>query len=161
MRNKQNQRRGARAQSSFELLITLSLGLAILLPMVVIAFIQLSNANVSISAIQAQQSASKLASIVSLVGAEGYPAKQFVELQMPPGVEDIYIGTKSNSVGHSITFELRAPNGASYVTQYTSVNVSGNLGGITGQGTYIVNVSAQLNCPSDPGLPCVYMTPVS
>jgi len=149
------------AQSSFELLVTLSLGLAILFPLIIIAFIQLSNANISVSAIQAQQSASKLAGIVALIGAEGPPAKQFVQLQIPPGVENIYIGNNTNGVGHSITLVIRTSNGPSYVTQYTPINVSGNLGSIVNQGTYLVNVSAQSACPTKTSLQCVYLVPVT
>ncbi|MCL5428062.1 MAG: hypothetical protein M1321_02670 [Candidatus Marsarchaeota archaeon] len=148
-------------QSSFELLITLSLGLVILFPLVVIAFIQLSNANISVSSIQAQQAASKLASVVSLVGAEGPPAKQFVQIQMPPGVENTYIGTNTDGIGHSITFIISTSAGPSYVSQYVSVNVSGNLGGIINPGTYIVNVSAQAQCPANALFSCVYVVPVS
>ncbi len=151
---------GFRAQSSFELLITLSLGLAILFPLVIIAFIQLANANVSVSSIQAQQSASKLASIATVVGAEGPPAKQFVQLQVPSDIEDIYLGNQTNGVGHLLIFVVRAANGPTYITQYLPINVSGNLGGIVSQGTYLINVSYQANCPTKQSLPCVYMVPV-
>lgn len=156
-------RRGAKAlaQSSFELLITLSLGLVILFPLIIIAFMQLSNANVSVASIQAQQVASKLASVVSLVGAEGPPAKQFVQIQLPPGIENTYVGTNTNGIGHSITFVVSTSSGPSYVNQYVSVNVSGNLGGIVSQGTYLVNVSAQQQCPTNTMLSCVYLVPVS
>ena len=160
MKNKGAFRR-SRLQSSFELLITLSLGLVILFPVVIIAFIQLSSANVSVSAIQAQQTASKIAGIVALVGAEGPPAKQFVQIQMPPGVESAYVGTNTNGVGHSITFVVSTSSGPSYVNQYVPINVSGNLDSIVGQGAYIINVSAQSRCPSNAILACVYIVPVS
>ncbi len=152
----------ARGQSSFELLITLSFGLAILLPIVIIAFIQLANANSSLSAISAQQAASKLASIASLVGSEGPPAKQYAEIDVPANVRFIYVGVPgTNAVGHEITFVLSSPTGLSYVTAYTPVNVSGQLNGITSEGTYLVNVSAQAQCPTDYAVPCVYITEVS
>ncbi len=148
-----------RAQSSFELLITLSFGLAILLPIVVIAFIQMSSSSSSLSAIASQQAASKLSSVATLVGSEGYPAKQITQIDIPPGVQDIYIGATNNTVGHEIIFAVRSPNGLSYVTSYTAVNVSGNLGSITSTGTYLVNVSAENTCPHGPSVPCVYITP--
>ncbi len=151
----------SRLQSSFELLITLSLGLVILFPLIIIAFIQLSNANVSVSSIQSQQAISKIAGVVSLVGSEGYPAKQFVQIQVPPGVENIYVGNTLNGVGHSITFVVSTSSGPSYINQYVSINVSGNLGSIVGQGSYLINVSAQSQCPSYTDLQCVYITPVS
>ncbi len=147
-------------QSSFELLVTLSIGLAILLPIVIIAFIQVSNANVSISSIQSQQAASKLASIASTVASEGSPAKQLTQIEIPPDVENIYVGNENNGIGHAIIFVIRASNGPSYITEYTPANVSGNLGGIVNQGTYLVNVTAMSNCPSNPSLSCVYLTPV-
>ncbi|MGC8671562.1 MAG: hypothetical protein ACP5TJ_01555 [Candidatus Micrarchaeia archaeon] len=151
-----------KAQSSFELLITLSFGLAILLPIVVIAFIQLASANVSLSAISAQQAASKLASVASLVGSEGAPAKQYVQIVVPANVRFIYVGQPvTNNVGHEIVFVVTSPTGLSDITAYSSVNVSGQLNGITSEGTYLVNVSAQAHCPTDYAVPCVYMSEVS
>ncbi|MGC8628696.1 MAG: hypothetical protein ACP5T4_00595 [Candidatus Micrarchaeia archaeon] len=152
----------ARAQSSFELLITLSFGLAILLPIVVIAFIQLASANTSLSAISAQQAASKLASVAALVGSEGPPAKLLVEIQVPANVRFIYVGTPvTNQVGHEITFVVTSPTGLSYITAYSPINVSGQLNGITSEGSYLVNVSAQAHCPSNYAVPCVYLSEVS
>ncbi len=147
-------------QSSFELLITLSFGLALLIPVIVIAFIQIANANTSLSAIESQQAASKLANIATLVGSEGFPARQLVQVNVPAGVINIYVGNTINGVGHEIIFEVVAPINASYITTYTPVNVSGNLGAISSQGTYLINVSAQLQCPSNLALQCVYMRPV-
>jgi hypothetical protein len=149
-------------QSSLELLITLSFGLAILLPVVIIAFIQVSNSNTSLYAIEAQQASSKLSSVATLVGSEGPPAKQFVQINVPPGVLNIYVGnTMVNGIGHEIIFQVVSPLNSSYVTTYTPVNVSGNLGGISAQGTYLVNVSAQSQCESNPNVECVYMQPVA
>ena len=146
-------------QSSFELLITLSFGLAILLPLVVFAFIQLANANSAVSSIAAQQVASKLASVAALVGSQGPPAKQIVQITMPTGVQYIYVGTLTNGIGHSIVFVIRSPTGLSYITAYTPLNVSGNLGSIASTGTYLINVSSQSQCPFQTSLPCVYMKP--
>jgi hypothetical protein len=154
--------RGGRLQSSFELLITLSFGLAVLMPLVVIAFLQLSNANVSLSSIEAQQAASKLASAATLVGSEGALAKQVVQISIPPNVRYIYVGNLNNAVGHEIIFGVSSPSGLSYVTAYTPATVSGSLGGISSAGTYFVNVTSMSACPSSlPGnvVPCVYMSP--
>ncbi|MEM0201025.1 MAG: hypothetical protein QXD23_01320 [Candidatus Micrarchaeaceae archaeon] len=147
-------------QSSFELLVTLSIGLAILLPIVIIAFIQLANANVSISSIQSQQAASKLAGVATTISSEGPPAKQLVQIQVPPDVENIYVGNEQNTIGHIIIFVVRASNGPSYITEYTPTNISGNLGGIINPGTYLINLTDESICPSNPSLSCVYMTPV-
>ena len=149
-----------KSQSSFELLVTLTFGLAILLPVVVIAFLQLSNSSSSLSAAGAQQAASKLSSVATLVGSEGPPAKQLVQIQIPPDVQYIYVGTSLNTVGHEIVFVIRSPNGQSYITSYTPTNVSGNLGGEVNQGSYLFNVTAEANCPSNPNLPCVYISSV-
>ena len=150
--------RGPRLQSSFELLITLSFGLAILMPLVVIAFIQLSNANVSLSSIESQQAASKLASTATLIASEGAPAKQIVQISIPPNVRYIFIGNVTNGIGHEIIFEVSAASGLSYVTAYTPASVSGSLGGISSAGTYLVNVTAMSACPSNTIMPCVYLS---
>ncbi len=149
-----------KAQSSLELLVTISFGLAILLPIIIIAFIQIANTNTSLYAIESQQAASKLSNVATLVGSEGPPAMQLVQINVPPGVIDIFVGNTINGVGHEIIFEIVSPANSSYVTTYTPVNVSGNLGGLSAQGTYLINISAQSQCPSDPALQCVYMRPV-
>ena len=154
-------KRNFKLQSSLELLITLSFGLAILLPIVIIAFIQVSNSNTSLTAIEAQQASSKLSSVATLVGSEGPPARQLVQINVPPGVENIYVGnTAVSGVGHEIIFQIVSVINSSYITTYTPVNVSGNLGGLSAQGTYLVNVSAQSQCQSNPNVQCVYMQPV-
>ena len=152
-------RNSMRLQSSFELLVTLAFGLAILLPLVIIAFIQLAGANANLSAIESQQAASKLANVATLIGSQGPPAKQLVQIQVPPNVRFIYVGNANNTVGHEIIFVITSPSGLSYITSYTPVNVSGSLGGITSTGAYLVNVTATESCPSNNVVPCVYMSP--
>ncbi len=151
--------RSGKAQSSFELLVTLAFGLTILMPVVIIAFIQLAGTNVSLSAVESQQAASKLASIATLIGSQGPPAKQLTQIQVPPNVRFIYVGNVNNTVGHEIIFVVSSPSGLSYVTAYTPVNVSGSLGGLVSTGTYLVNVSAVYTCPSNNQIPCVYLSP--
>lgn len=150
-----------RLQASFELLITLALGLSILLPIVAYAFLQIANSSSSLSAIEAQQAASKLSTVASLVGSEGPPSRQIVQVQVPPGVENVYVGTENNSIGHEIVFTVRSPNGLSYITSYSPVNVSGDLGGISLPGTYLVNETAFSVCPFQVPVPCVYIQPVT
>jgi uncharacterized protein (UPF0333 family) len=149
-----------KGQASLELLITLSFGLAVLLPVATLAYIQVSSANISLSGIESQQAASKLSSAATLVGSEGPPAKQYVEVTVPPGVTNIFVGNIIGGVGHEIIFEIVSATNTSDVGVYTPVNVSGNLGGLASQGTYLVNVSAQSICPSNPSQECVYMEPV-
>ncbi|MGC9204930.1 MAG: hypothetical protein ACP5FN_01470 [Candidatus Micrarchaeia archaeon] len=154
-----NIKKGFRAQSSFELLITLSFGLAILLPIVVLAFMQIASSSASLASIESQQAASKIASVASFVGSEGPPARQITQIQVPPGVQYIYIGSQSGATGHLIIFVVRSPSGLSSVTAYTPVNVSGNLGGISSTGTYLINITAMSVCPTSAPMPCVYITP--
>jgi uncharacterized protein (UPF0333 family) len=146
-----------KGQSSLELLITLSFGLIILLPIVVLAFIQISSASSTLSSTQSAAAASKLASIATLVGSQGFPAKQLVLIQVPPNVNNIFVGTPTNGVGHAIIFELSTGSGPDYVTAYTPVNVSGYIEELSQVGTYLVNVSAMNSCPSDPSVSCVYI----
>jgi hypothetical protein len=150
-----------KGQSSFELLITLAFGLAVLLPIVVIAFMQMASSSSSLAAIESQEAASKIASIASFVGSEGPPAKQVIQIEVPPGVQYIYVGSQTGSVGHLIIFMVRSSSGLSSVTAYTPVNVSGNLGGISSSGTYLVNLTATSSCPTAPNVPCVYITPLT
>ncbi|MCL5442584.1 MAG: hypothetical protein M1603_02785 [Candidatus Marsarchaeota archaeon] len=149
--------RGCKSQSSLELLITLSFGLIILLPIVVLAFIQISASTSTLSTTEAQQVASKLASVASVVGSQGSPAKEVVSIQIPPDVQAIMVGTPSGGVGHEIIFNVSTNAGVSFITAYTSVNVSGNLANIEATATYLINVSAQDACPSDAAVPCVYI----
>lgn len=152
--------RGARTQSSVELLIMLSFGLVILLPLVTLAFLQISSSSSSIYATEAQGAAEKLAAAAAQVASEGYPAQQAVSVQIPQNVQAIYVGTTSNSLGNQITFVVNTNGGLDYVTAYTPVNVSGDLSAVQGSSTYIINVSAQTSCPARPGYYCVYMKPV-
>ncbi len=150
--------RKSKAQSSLELLITLAFGLVVLLPIVVLAFIQISNSQSTLTATEAQAAASKLASVASSVGSQGPPAKQLTLLQVPQGVKNISVGTSTNAAGHVITFVVYTNAGLSYVTAYTPVNVSGYLTPDEAQGVYLVNISAQSACPSNPGISCVYIS---
>lgn len=146
-----------RAQSSLELLVTLSFGLIILLPIVILAFIQISNSTSVLSATEAQGTATKLADIAAFIGSQGFPAKQLVLIQVPPNIQNIYVGNQTNGVGHEIIFTVGTNAGLSYVTAYTPVNVSGYLENLAQPGTYLINVSAQSSCPSNAAVACVYM----
>jgi hypothetical protein len=154
-------RRTSRGQSSFELLLTLSFGLAILLPIVAVAFLQIATSNTSLATIEAQQAASKIASVSTFIGNEGAPAKQVAQVQIPPGVLNIYVGSLNGSIGHEIIFTVSSQSGTSYVTAYTPVNVSGEIGGLSLAGTYLLNISAQNICPRQQlQVPCVYIAPL-
>ena len=72
-------------------------------------------------------------------------------------MQNIYVGNQTNGVGHEIIFVVNTNAGQSYVTAYTPINVSGYLEELSQTGTYLVNVSAQNNCPSNPVVSCVYI----
>jgi len=148
-----------KAQSSLELLITLAFGLSVLLPVVVLAFLQVAGATSTLATAESQEAATKLAGIATAIGAQSYPAKQLVLIQIPPNLNNILIGstTAQGGVGHEIIFVVSTSAGLSYVTAYTPVNVSGYLQNILQPGTYLVNVSAQNSCPSLNSVPCVYI----
>lgn len=149
--------RKSKAQSSLELLVTLSFGLIILLPIVVLAFVQISNSTSTLSTTEAQGAATKLADIATVVGSQGFPARQLVLIQVPPNVQNIFVGNQTNGVGHEIIFVVSTNAGTSYVTAYTPVNVSGYMSQLSQPGTYLINVSAQNYCPSNSAVFCVYM----
>ncbi len=148
-----------KGQSSLELLVTLSFGLIILLPIVALAFLQISSSSSTLSATAAQQVGSKLATVASLVGSQGPPARQLTTVEMPPGVQNIYVGTLSNGIGHYIIITISTTGGLDDIVSYTPVNVSGNIGGLSSQGTYLLNVSADAQCPSNLAVSCVYISP--
>lgn len=146
-----------KGQSSLELLVTLSFGLIILLPIVVLAFIQISTSTSTLSTTEAQGAATKLADISTVIGSQGFPAKQLVLIQVPPNVQNIFVGNQTNGVGHEIIFVVNTNAGISYVTAYTPVNVSGYLSQLSQTGSYLINVSAQTFCPTNVAVFCVYI----
>ena len=146
-----------KGQSSLELLVTLSFGLIILLPIVVLAFIQISNSTSNLATTESQGAATKLADIATTIGSQGYPAKQLVLIEVPPNVQNIFVGNLTNGVGHEVIFLVNTNAGASYVTAYTPVNVSGYLSELSEPGTYLINVSAQSYCPTNMAVSCVFI----
>jgi hypothetical protein len=151
MRTKQT-----RAQSSLELLITVSFALIILLPIVIIAFAQIASSTANLATGEAQAAATKLAEVAANVGAQGAPAKQLVIIDMPTNMEGIVIGGNAlTGVGKQIEFVVSTNAGPSDAVAYVPVNVTGSLSSILLRGTYLVNVSAQSVCPSGPPVPCV------
>ena len=147
-----------KSQSSMELLITLGFGLIVLIPVIILAFMQVSNSAPYLSVNAAQSAASKLASVADAVASQGASAKQTVLIQVPPNVYNIYVGTLNNKPGHEIIFVIRTNTGFSYVTAYTPFNVSGSLEQLSQPGTYLVSVSTMSSCLTAPGQPCVYLS---
>ena len=152
--------RSRRAQSSLELLITVSFALIILLPIVIIAFVQIASTSSNLAVSEAQSTATKLAQVASNVGAQGMPAKQLVLIDMPADIQSITIGNQIGGLGHrQIIFVVQTNAGLSDAVAYVPLNVSGNLGSILSQGSYLVNVTALNSCfPIGSTLPCVYIS---
>lgn len=150
MRTKQT-----RAQSSLELLITVSFALIILLPIVIIAFAQIASSTANLATGEAQAAATKLAEVAANVGAQGAPAKQLVIIDMPTNMQTIVIGggACNSGVGKQIEFVVSTNAGPSDAVAYVPVNVTGCLTSILLRGTYLVNVSAENVCPITPGSP--------
>lgn len=151
------QKGSKRAQSSLELLLTISFGLIILLPIITLAFTQIGISDATFSTSEAQQAANKLALMATNVGSQGAPAKEVITLQVPPDVQAIYVGGPNNTIGHEIIFVVTTNAGSSYVTAYVPLNVSGYLAGIEAPATYLVNISAVSACPTNPVVPCVFI----
>lgn len=147
-----------RGQSSLELLITVSFALIILLPIVIIAFVQISSSSANLAVGEAQASATKLAEVAANVGAQGVPARQLVLVDIPPNIQQITIGNTIGGVGRQIIFVVSTNAGPSDAVAYVPLNVSGGnvgLSSVLSQGTYLINVSAQNPCPIGPAAPCV------
>jgi hypothetical protein len=158
MNGKKDSQGEERSQSSLELLITIGFGLMILIPVMILAFLQVSSTPASLSVSAAQTAANKLASAVTAVGTQGAAARQTVVLQIPPNIQGIYVGSQNNQPGHEIIFAVKTGTGLDYITAYTAVNASGYLEQLTQSGTYIINVSSMGSCPSLPSQPCVYLS---
>ncbi|BCS90669.1 MAG: hypothetical protein ARM1_0126 [Candidatus Micrarchaeota archaeon] len=147
-----------RLQASLELLITLSFGLVILIPIIGFALVQVANANYNLEALEAQQAAQAIANTATLVYQEGYPAKSVVEIYVPPGVENIYVGSTNGNYGHFIIFQLYSILGPDYVSAYTTANITGYLGNIVQQGSYLVSIEANSSCSFTQNKLCVVIS---
>ncbi|MGC9132111.1 MAG: CBS domain-containing protein [Candidatus Micrarchaeia archaeon] len=145
-----------RIQSSVELLITVGIALGILLPIILVAYSQASASSLSLNSVQAYATAQKIASVAAIVGAQGEPTQQTIQVFIPPRVHAIYIGSKTSVVGNSITIQLETTGGLSDITAYSPVNVSGTINYL-GPGTYFLTVKAYNYCPLKPSVSCVFI----
>ena len=152
MRNKSDR---VRAQSSLELLITVSFALIILLPIVMLAFVQIASSTSNLAVGEAQAAATKLAETAVNVGAQGYPAKQLVLIDMPTNMQQVIIGNAVGGVGREIIFVVSTNGGPSDAIAYVPLNVTTTTSLPLSQGTYLVNVTATTSCPKGPPVPCV------
>jgi CBS domain-containing protein len=150
------EKRKRKLQSSVELLITVGVALGILLPIILVAYSQASATSLSLNSAQAYATAQKIASVAAIVGAQGEPATQTVQVFIPPRVHAIYIGSKTSQVGNSITIQLETTGGLSDITAYSPVNVSGTINYL-GSGIYLLTFRAYNYCPLKPSVSCVFI----
>ncbi|MCL4383320.1 MAG: hypothetical protein M1168_01785 [Candidatus Marsarchaeota archaeon] len=156
--NRGNKNKNLKLQSSLELLITVGFGLLILIPIVIIGFIEMASSSSILSTSAAQQVTDNLATVSAQIGVEGPGARQLVLIQIPQNVRNISIG--SNSIpSHLIAITVSTSGGNSSIISYSLVNVSGNLTKDILPGQYLVNVSNMAVCPSDASVSCVYIAP--
>jgi CBS domain-containing protein len=152
----EKEKRKRKLQSSVELLITVGVALGILLPIILVAYSQASATSLSLNSAQAYATAQKIASIAAIVGSQGEPATQTVQVFIPPRVHAIYIGSKTSQVGNSITIQLETTGGLSDITAYSPVNVSGTINYL-GPGIYLLTFRAYNYCPLKPSVSCVFI----
>jgi len=141
-----------------EMLVTLAFALVMLIPIVVLVYLQTSSGSEQLAVDQAQQSVNRLKNVADTVGAQGPPSKATVNVIIPSRVNRITVGNGS-SPGREIVFTLRAAGGTTDIVATTLYNVTGvDLANITRSGTYPVSVEAVDNY-NNTGLPCVVVRP--
>lgn len=150
------EKRKRKLQSSIELLITVGVALGILLPIILVAYSQASATSLSLNSAQAYATAQKIVSIAAIVGAQGEPTTQTVQVFIPPRVHAIYLGSKTSKVGNSVTIQLETTGGLSDITVYSPVNISGTIN-FLGSGIYLLTFRAYNYCPLKPGVSCVFI----
>ncbi len=151
-------KRKIKLQSSLELLITVAFGLMILLPIIILGFMQMASSSSILSTTAAQQVTNRLATVSGQIGLEGVGAKQLVFIQIPQNVKRIIIGNSSGT-GHLVSIIVSTIGGNSSILSYSLVIVSGNLSKDRLPGQYLVNVSNMAKCPSNTSVSCVYISP--
>ena len=150
-------RRGG--QASLELMITLAFALLMLIPIIVLVFLQTSSGSEELAVDQAQQSVFRLKNAADVIGAQGPPAKATVNIIVPQRLTSITVGSQSSPyIGREIIFSVNARGGTSDVVAVTLYNVTGDLSAYTKSGTYPVSIEAVDDCLGT-GSPCVVISP--
>ncbi len=141
------------------MLVTLAFALLMLIPIIVLVFLQTSSGSEELAIDQAQQSVSRLKNVVDVVGAQGPPAKATLNIIIPERVSRITIGSVAEPpIGKEIVFAVRTRGGDSEVVAVTLYAVAGNLTNYTKAGVYPVTVESVDDCLGT-GNPCVYVRP--
>jgi len=142
-----------------ELLITLAFAMMMLIPIIVLVYLQTSSGSEQLSVDQAQQSVNRLKSTVDVVGAEGPPAKATINIIVPQRVTGITVGcVGQHCIGREIVFTVQSAGGETEIVATTLYNVTGDLSAYAHTGTYPVSIEALDMCPGT-GLPCVEIRP--
>ena len=146
-------------QASVEFLITFAFAVLMLVPILILVFLQTSSGSEQLAIDQAQQSANKLGNAADFVAAQGPPAKVTINIIIPGRLNGITIGSAdAPGIGREIVFEVRTSAGTSEVVATTMYNVSGDLSAYTSPGTYPVELEAVEDCQGT-GWPCVMIRP--
>jgi len=147
-----------RGQSGTELFITLAFSMVMLVPIIILAYLQAASGTEQLALQQAQQSVNKLKMMADVVDAHGEPAKVTIDLVVPQRTHSIIIGSRSPPyVGREIIFAISTGAGVSDVVATTDYNVSGDLSGYTRPGSYKVQLFSSSNCAG--GGSCVQIAP--
>ena len=142
-----------------ELLVTLAFALVMLIPIIVLVYLQTSSGSEQLAIDQAQQSVNRLKSVADTVGAQGPPSKATINVIMPQRMGGIMIGSDDSPyIGREIVFTVRASGGDTEIVVTTLYNVTGDLSNYTRAGTYPVSIEAVDDCQGT-GRPCVVILP--
>lgn len=151
-------KRHRKLQSSIELLVTIGFGLGVLLPFLLIAYSQATTSFTSLVTAQAYATAQKIVTTANIIGSQGEPAKQTIQVFIPQNIKAIYIGSKTQTpgVGPFLDFQIQGVGGVSDIVVYSQVNISGTIR-YMGSGSYLVTLTAFNSCPLNPSLSCVFI----
>jgi len=147
-----------KGQASLELLITLAFALLMLIPIVLLVYLQTASGSEELAIDQAQQSVSRLKNVVDVIGAQGPPAKATITIIVPQRVSRITIGgTADPYIGREVVFAVGTRGGDTEIVAVTLYNVTGDLSNYTKAGSYPVSVESVDDCA---GMgPCVRVLP--
>ena len=146
-----------KAQASTELMITVIFVITIMLPLLLITYLQTSNLSEQLSIQQAQQTVNKITNMADIVGSQGEPAKATVQIFIAPNTANITVGNSTGGVGKEIVLTIKTSAGMTQVVGITASNIAGDLSPIARPGTYFIVLTAQQNCTIDQRNKCVYI----
>jgi hypothetical protein len=146
-----------KAQASTELMITIIFVITIMLPLLLITYLQTSNLSEQLSIQQAQQTVNKITNMADIVGSQGAPAKVTIQVFVAPNIANITLGNSTDGIGKEVIFSIRTTAGITQVVGITVNDIAGDLSTIIRPGTYFISLTAQQNCTKDQRKKCVYI----